>query len=104
MFCCPNLFKKQNKPIVGTTIVKTLYIVPVFRTSLTPITIEEEEKTHAVIVTFERPNKKNMKGSISSLGSQPITVNLSQAAKDDPAPTPSPAVPMRKFSFNPAKC
>ncbi len=106
MICCCKWQKTQTKPIydpVGTIIVKTLYIIPVFRTSLTPIVIddEEEEKAHAVIVTFEKPiTKKGIKGSISSLNSQPITQNLSQAAHDDPAPTPSPAIPnRRRFSF-----
>ncbi len=85
-------FKRPKKLEVGTVIVKTLYINPVFRdrNSITPPM--EETKSEILIIT------KMKTSSISGQNTQPITVNLSEAARSDPA-TPSPAIAIRRFTF-----
>ncbi len=86
-------FKKPKKLEVGTVIVKTLYIDPIFRdrnSSITPPI--EETKSEILIIS------KMKTSSISGQNTQPITINLSEAARSDPA-TPSPAIAIRRFTF-----
>ncbi len=89
---------------------KTIECTPVIRYSFsaTPPTSELKQltkdieviKTCSILINFPNPKiSKGLKGSVSSLGTQPITVNLSRV--DDPAPTPTPSNTdhVKEFTF-----
>ncbi len=104
--CC---FQKdtENKDELKIVVTKTIECIPVIRYSFSespPTTVAMDDveviKACAIMINFAKPKiAKGGQGSISSMGSQPITVNLSDAARTDPAHTPSPAAYRREFTF-----